>query len=96
VRLVADLAITQFLSPLPTPAAESTRALALPHKLKRGLPSPSIRSPTRQTGSGKDGLKSEVVKHAFHDAHTAPGGDFFVGKTQVKFHPNPRTKNAIA
>jgi hypothetical protein len=37
-----------------------------------------------------------VVKHAFHDAHTAPGGDFFVGKTHVKFDPNPRTEYAIA
>ncbi len=56
----------------------------------------AITARLRQTGSGKDGLKSRVVKHAFHDAHTAPGGDFFVGKTQVKFDPNPRTEYAIA
>ena len=34
-----------------------------------------------QSGSSKGGLESEMIKHALHQSHAAPSGDFFVGKT---------------
>ena len=50
----------------------------------------------RQIGSGKGRLESQVIEHPFHQSHAAPGSDFLVAKTKVKFHVSSPTEIAIA
>ena len=46
-----------------------------------------------QRGGGKGSVKSEMVEHPFHQPHAAPGGDFLVGKTALKFPHCPTLKS---
>jgi hypothetical protein len=39
--------------------------------------------------------KTHVIKHAFHERHGAPRGDFFVRKPKVKVHKAPCTEIAM-
>ena len=47
----------------------------------------------RQARKRQRTIKSHVIEHSLQEAHTAPGGDFFVRKTQLKVHGNPTLKS---
>ena len=53
----------------------------------------TIATGLREPRSSKGGLETEMIQHPFHQPHAAPGGDFFVGETEVKFHHCPALKS---
>ena len=55
-------------------------------------PITAIAARLRQATRHQCRIKLEVLQHPFHHRHPAPGRDFLVRKTKVKFHHSPVLK----